>query len=174
MALMQRVRREIEANGWTYLNTGTDGPVGLGMMLSGRFGAGLSWLRAYLARVEESRAVAGTGYAQVFLAQVYVAIVCDGRRLPLKVLLTNPPSIPRAKTTGRAQAEPLLTQAPANPMFSPGGAYRARIEFALGRIALARRRTQLAREHLEHARDIAHKQNAAVMLARIEAILATV
>jgi hypothetical protein len=174
LALMRRARDEIAANDWTYLFVATDGPLGLGMMLSGRLGAGLSWLKAFVARVEAEQPVAGTDFARILLAQAYVAITCDNRRPSLAFLARNLFPLIRAKLTGLAEAERLLTLARRNPMYSHEGILECRIEFALGRIALARQRANLAREHLERARGIAANQNADILRAKIESVLAAI
>jgi hypothetical protein len=80
----------------------------------------------------------------------------------------------RAKLTGLAEAERLLGLVRRNPMFSPEGIIAGRTELALGRIALARKRADLAREHLQRARRIAVHQNAAILLATIESVLARI
>ncbi len=174
LALMRRVRHEIAANDWTYLFVATDGPLGLGMMLSGRLGAGLSWLKAFVKRVEAEQPVAGTDFARLLLAQAYVAITCDNRRLSLAFLVRNLFPLIRVRLTGLEEAERLLMLARRNPMYSPEGILECRIEFALGRIALARKRADLAREHLRRAQNIANNQNAGILRAKIESVLAAI
>jgi class 3 adenylate cyclase/DNA-binding winged helix-turn-helix (wHTH) protein len=174
LALMRHVRDEIAANDWTYLFVATDGPLGLGMMLSGRLGAGLAWLKAFVRRVEAEHPVAGTDFARLLLAQAYVAITCDNRRPSLAFLARNLFPLIRARLAGLVEAERLLRLARRNPMYSPEGIFECRIEFALGRIALARKRADLAREHLRRAQNIASNQNAGILRAKIESVLAAI
>jgi tetratricopeptide (TPR) repeat protein len=167
--LIRRVRHEADENHCLYLRTGCDGPLGVAMVLSGHFKQGLSWLEAF---VSEYGNVAGADLGRLMLAEIYVALLVE-RRPPLRVLVRNLPAFIKARIKASREAERLLKIALQSPQFSERGVFRARIEFNLGLLHKARNQSPLAREHFERARLAASEQKAVIILAKIDAALAS-
>jgi len=78
---------------------------------------------------------------------------------------------PRPVAARKAQA--LLETARRNSIFDPGGVHYARIAYDLGLVYKATGRKALAREQFDLARRAASAQQASVMLAKIDAALAS-
>jgi hypothetical protein len=177
-SIILRMRAEAEAHQWLYLFTATDGPIGVAMVLSGEVKAGLSWLHAFIRRGELiSKREPGTRntaeLAGLALAEVYISMLEGGRQMPLRMLLKNFLPLVVARIRASGEAERLLNSLIRSPFYDPNGMFRARIEFNLGRLQLVRKRTDLARAHLERARTAALAQKASNFVAKIDAALST-
>jgi hypothetical protein len=80
----------------------------------------------------------------------------------------------KSKRIAAARAEALLMHATKNPMFSELGVFHARIAFNLGLLHQAMKRPDVARGWFDKARAAATAQQAANLIAKIDAAVAAV
>jgi hypothetical protein len=171
--VIERVRREAEANHWLNMRTATDGPLGVAMVLNGEVGAGIRWLSNFVRNGQVEPGTRNTGeLAALALADIYISLREGGRRMPLAMLIRNLVPIIRAWIKAPAEAEHLLDDLARSPFYDPNSIFHARIAFHRGRLCALRKRPSLAREHFERARTLALGQNAEILCAKIDAALA--
>jgi tetratricopeptide (TPR) repeat protein len=174
IAMMQKHRRHALANGWNHAALLAEAPLGVSLLLSGHLRKGVRAPESLIDRCESEYQYPGyADWTRVFLAEFYVALLTGARKPPFRVVVRNLFSLAIAKWGAARKAEPLLRKAAQNPQFSERGVFRARIDFNLGLIQQALSRTDLARTHLDRAREIAISQDAPAIIEKVDAVIAS-
>ena len=171
--MMREHRRLGLANGWNYAALAAEAPLGVSLLLSGHLRKGVRALKSLIDRCESEYQYRGyADWTRVFLAEFYLALL-TGARKPLRVVMRNLFFLANAKWGAARKAEALLRKAAQNPQFSERGVFRARIDFNLGLLQQALSRTDLARAHLDRAREIAISQDAPAIIEKVDTVIAS-
>jgi len=173
-ATIKRHRDESLANGWHYTALGTEVPFGVGMVLSGEFKRGVRWLEGVIDRAEtQYRYQFYAEFARLHLAEVYLALLQSKKRPPLRFVLKNPFFLLRARRSAGRKAAALLDAVSRNRHISAEGIIQARVDFDIAQLYKAARMPDLTRKHLQQARIVASRQNAIALIAKIDAVMAS-
>jgi DNA-binding winged helix-turn-helix (wHTH) protein len=160
------------ANGWHYAALAAEAPLGVAMLLRGDLRKGVRTLEALIERVESVLGYRGyADWSRIFLAEFYIALLRGERKPSLRVILKNLPFLLLAKRRAAKRALDLLGRAMENPQFSEDGVFRARIDFNLGLLHKMMGRNDVAQTYLRHGRDVAHAQEAAALVMKIDAAM---
>jgi class 3 adenylate cyclase len=165
-------RHRAIANDFLYCKTGTDGPVGIAMVLQGDLSGGSRFIEWAIKRHDQAGNVIGRDFSRIFLAEIYIEFLAPKEKAPLSVIVKHLPFLIATALTGWKKAEKMLLQARENPMFSSVSHHRARIDANLGILYKIAKRGDEARRYLTQARVIAESLDAKALLAKIDSALA--
>ncbi len=171
-SLLTEYRQRALANEWVYALAGIDAPLGAAKVLQGDLSGGVRFIEAAIERNYKAENRNGADFARMILAEIYIEILGNKQRPPVRVILSNLPFLILTALNGWKKAVSLLKAARTNPMF--GGITHAgsRIEADLGILYLMKKRTDEARDCLHRARPIAEQLKAMALLAKIDSALA--
>jgi len=171
-SLLTEYRQRALANEWVYALAGIDAPLGAAKVLQGDLSGGVRFIEAAIERNYKAENSNGADFARMILAEIYIEILGNKQRPPVRVILSNLPFLILTALNGWKKAVSLLKAARTNPMF--GGITHAgsRIEADLGILYLMKKRTDEARDCLHRARPIAEQLKAMALLAKIDSALA--
>jgi hypothetical protein len=172
MDLLQEHRKRAIANDFMYCRVGTDGPLGIAMVLQGNFSGGVRFLEGAIYWHERTGNTIGRDLTRVFLAEVYTEFLAPKQKPPLLVVVRNLPFLVRTAFAGWKKAEKLLLAALQNPLFSETSHFRARINTDLGTLYKIAKRRDEAEKYLRRARAIAERLANKGLIAKIDAVLA--
>jgi class 3 adenylate cyclase len=173
LELLRVHRRRAIANEFFYCRTGTDGPMGVAMVLQGNFSGGVCFLERAIERHRKMNNAVGQDFSRMFLAEIYIEILTSKKRPPFFVVLRNLPFLITTAIAGRKKAMKILLQARNNTLFSSNGYQRARIDLDLGLLHKIGGRDDEAHKYLTQARVIAENLGAKGLLTKIDAALAS-
>ncbi len=172
LARTQELRLWASEHATRYADAGLDGAIGVGLVLSGRVGEGISLLeRAIAARDAEGfRTTAALN--RIALAEIYLEILTARQRPPMRIIVRNFRALVGAMIFGARRAEELLTKAAAHKQLHEQGTLQARIKMDLGLLFKHKKQPRRARDFLEKARLPAEIQGATFLLSKIDTALA--
>lgn len=146
--------------------------VGVGHVLSGRFGMGIGNIERAIADFDARGFTVGATMARMLLAQICLQMLASRVRPPLSVILMNIGTIFRVRLFGARRVEALLAEARRAAHLDDRGIVRARIDMYMGLLRIIQREPIRARQFLETARTLAERQGAARCIAEIDTALA--
>jgi len=170
--LLWAVRTRCIGDGWTYITSASDVPLGVTMVLQGNIAGGVRFIEAIIQTNIQLGFVVGRDMARMYLTEIYLELLAPTRRPPLSVILKNLPFLLVTAMTGWKTAMTMMQAARQNPMFSGSSHWRARVEANLGFLYLMKKRFGEARECLLRARPIAEQLNSTALLVKIDTALA--
>jgi hypothetical protein len=174
LAQLLSLKKWALANGWLYSANGVDFAAGPALAATGRIGEGIRMLKAGITASEAAGCRAIATFNRVALAELYLRMLIPPQERPsLKFVLSNLGAILWVLIRGNQEAQRLLGEAIANDQIHELSTSRGWIEIDLARLCLLRKRTDLARQHLEKARLAAAAQESSLMLGEIESIEAS-
>jgi hypothetical protein len=159
-------------NGWLYSARGSDITIASAMALSGDIRAAIALLKSGIATADANGGWEFAFWNRLILAELYLGASNAKQRPPTAVILRNLRTILGLAVFGTRRAEDLLTKLNENDRFDEHGAMRAWIEFDLGVLASARKRSADARYHFAKARLAAETQGATRFVKEIDAAIA--
>jgi hypothetical protein len=129
VALLIDHRRRAIANEFMFCRMGTDGPLGLAMVLQGDLSGGVRFLESAIRHREQTGSP--SKLVRLMLAQIYIEMLAAKSKPPIPVLLRNLPFLIGVKFTGwnKALQNLLETQ---KSLLGDGGFYGASAEANLG------------------------------------------
>jgi tetratricopeptide (TPR) repeat protein len=159
-------------HGWTLFTMGPATMLGVAYALKGRIADGLRQIeRAVQKRTDEGTKVSAD-WARLFLCEMYLAILTGEGGASAGVFLRNFRSILWVLFFGEKKLVAMLDEVRSNPQFDEKGHYIARCDMILGLLYKARKKKQLAVQHLSKARVIVETAGQSPMLSRIDTALA--
>ncbi len=159
-------------HGWTLFTMGPATMLGVAYALRGRIADGLRQIeRAVQKRTDEGTKVSAD-WARLFLCEMYLAILTGEGGASAGVFLRNFRSILWVMFFGEKKLVAMLDEVRSNPQFDDKGHYIARCDMILGLLYKARKKKQLAVQHLSKARVIVETAGQSPMLSRIDTALA--
>jgi class 3 adenylate cyclase/tetratricopeptide (TPR) repeat protein len=162
------------ANEWNYSALAVEAPLELSRILRGEIKKGVMGLESIIQALETKYSYqAYADLTRLLLAEFYIELLCGTKKVSLSVFMKNPLFIIKAKRGASRRAETLLRAALRNPQISERGVVRARIYFNLGMIHKAMGRLDLASAHFDEAHKVASAQEAAALIAKIDAAKAS-
>jgi hypothetical protein len=169
VALLTDHRRRAIANDFMFCRMGTDGPLGLAMVLQGDFSGGVRFLESAIRHREQTGSP--SKLVRPMLAQIYIEMLAAKSKPPISVLLRNLPFLINVKLTGwnKALQNLLETQ---KSLLGDGGFYGASAEANLGILYKLGKREKEAQRHLAEARIRAERLGAKALVTKIDAALA--
>jgi tetratricopeptide (TPR) repeat protein len=170
--LLWAVRTRCIGDGWTYITSASDVPLGVTMVLQGDIAGGIRFIEAIIERNIQLGFVVGRDMARMYLVEIYLELLAPTQRPPLRVVLRNLRFLAVTAMTGWKTAMTMMQAARQNPMFSGNSHWRARVEANLGFLYLMKKRYGEARGCLLRAWLIADQLNSIALLAKIDAALA--
>ena len=162
-----------DAKGWDPVHNGTCGDAGRGLRPQ-RPHSGRGYARSRMRiqnRTDEGTKVSAD-WARLFLCEMYLAILTGEGGGSIGVLLRNLRSIVGVLLFGEKKLIAMIEQIRQNPQFDARGHYIARCDMIMGLLYKARKKKQLAVEHLTKARVIVETAGQSPMLMRIDGALA--
>ena len=149
-----------------------DAPRGVALIEIGRISDGIRVVQRAIAARDAVGDRTLAGFARILLAEIYIRVLSGGRRLPLRVILRNLPTLVAARLRGARRANALIERAAENAQWDADGATSARIDFNRGELWRLRRRPAKARECFERACRAAEAQGLDKLRRRSEEELA--
>jgi class 3 adenylate cyclase/tetratricopeptide (TPR) repeat protein len=159
-------------NGWLYSARGGDMSMASALALSGDLRAGIALLESGIAAADSNGSWVFASWNRLILAELYLAAATAKDRPPVAFMLRNLRTILGLALFGTRRAGVLLTKLSENNQFDELGAMRAWIEFDLGVLANARKKSADARNHFARARLAAEAQGAMLFANEIDAAIA--
>jgi len=163
---------DCEEKGWTLFTMGPATMLGVAYALKGRVAEGLHQIEDAVRRRTEEGTQVSADWARLFLCEMYLAILTGEGGGSLGVLIRNFRSILWIMLFGQKRLIAMIEQVRSNPQFDPRGHYVARCDMILGLLYKARKKRDLAVEHLTKARIIVETAGRSPMLTRIDGALA--
>ena len=109
--LLRDHRKRAIANEFLYCRTGTDGALGLAMVLQGDFARGARFLRSAIRHHDQTGATVGRDFTRITLAEIYSELLASKQRPPWLVIAKNFPILVSLASTGWQKAVKLLLEA---------------------------------------------------------------
>ena len=169
--LLAEHRQRAAANEFMYSRVGTDGPVGLAMVLQGDFSGGVRFLENAIKYHDQTGSPSVGNLTRLMLAQIYIELLAPKAKPPLSLLLKHLPFLIGVKLTGWKKAVQLLLET-RKRLYGDGGFYRASVDTNLGILYKIAKREEEARKYFIEARATAERLGAKVLLAKIDHALA--
>lgn len=166
------LRKQMVANGHSYVVAGLDPALGIAKILQGDFSGGIRLLNELVKRYQEVDNPLGAATTRIHQAEIYIGLLTAKQMPPLRIMMRNLPFLVITAMTGRKKAIRLLAQAKECPTFTDASYFSARIDADLGILLKIGKQYDAAREHLERARPIATQLKAEALLAKIDTALA--
>ncbi|MDX8350568.1 AAA family ATPase [Cognatiyoonia sp. IB215446] len=161
-----------EAKGWTLFTMGPATMLGVAFALKGEITAGLQQIEAAISKRSEEGTQVAADWARLFLCELYLAILTGEGDGSLSVLFRNLRAIIQVRLFGEKRLIRMIEQIRQNPQFDDTGHYIARCDMILGLLYKAKKKPDLARDHLTKAQVIVETSGASPMLTRINDALA--
>lgn len=169
--LLEEDRRRSVADGYLYSLTGSDAMMGVCEVLRGNMAAGIRCIEEAILRRETEGYRDGADWHRSALGEVYLQITAGTETLPVLTLLKNLPILLKVRVTASKRMLAIAKCVLANPHLHPEGHHIGRLHMILGLFHKAKRKRQLAIEHLTEARRILSKFGQAPVLSRVDAAL---
>ena len=160
-----------ERNGWKLLQSGPDDLWGVALILNGKLGEGLRYMKGAIRRREAEGYRGSADWTRMFLGEIYVQLLSGAGKPSLGALMRNFGTLLNVRLTARRQVLTLIAKARSSPQFDPNGIFVARCEMILGLLSKATKRRSSAITHLSEARRITAQFGASPILTRIEGAL---
>ena len=171
--LLEAYRRRCVADGRLEQLNRTDAAFGACKILQGNLKDGLRLLEEAILRREKEGFRAMADLARLTLAGTYLQMIAGNERPPpLPILLRNLPTILRVMMTAPSRIPDLLKRVMANSHFDPAGHHIGRAQMILGLFYKAKKKRDLALQHLTEAKHILSQFGKTPILARVETALA--
>nr|WP_321250768.1 AAA family ATPase [uncultured Ruegeria sp.] len=158
--------------GWTLFTMGPATMLGVAYALNGQVAAGLQQVENAIRKRTDEGTQVSADWARLFLCELYLAILTGEGESSLGVFLKNFRSVVWVMIFGEKKLIQMIAEIRKNPQFDDKGHYIARCDMIMGLLYKARKKRQLAFEHLTKARVIVETAGQTPMLARIDAALA--
>jgi hypothetical protein len=162
-------RRRAIANDFMFCRVGTDGPLGLAMVLQGDFSGGIRFLESSIKHCEQTgspRKVVG-----LMLAQIHIELLAPKSRPPLPVLLRHLPFLVGVRLMGWNKAVQTLVETQKS-LLGDGGFYGASVNANLGILYKIAKREEEAQRYFALARSAAKRLGAKALLTKIDGAVA--
>jgi class 3 adenylate cyclase/tetratricopeptide (TPR) repeat protein len=172
LQMMRAARDWALNNGWLYSARGGDMSMASALALSGDLRAGIALLESGVAAADSNGGWIFASWNRLILAELYLAAATAKDRPSIAFMLRNVWTILGLTLFGTRRAGVLLTKLSENNQFDELGAMRAWIEFDLGVLANARKKSADARNHFARARLAAETQGAVRFADEIDAAIA--
>lgn len=172
---MEVVQTHIEScdrMGWSLFTIGPSTMLGVAHALKGQIADGLRQIETAIQNRTDEGTKASADWARLFLCEMYLAILTGEGDSSLSVLMRNLWSILRVALFGEKKLIAMIEEVRRNPQFDERGHYIARCDMILGLLYKARKKKDLAVEHLTKARVIVETAGQSPMLKRIDGALA--
>jgi class 3 adenylate cyclase len=150
----------------------TEGLWGVALAMRGNLGAGISWIEASIARIEEAGMRAVSYQSRQTLCEIYLQIISGTGKPSLQFLLRNFGTLFRVAISVESRVTKLVGQVRQSAQLDPDGMAVGRCEMIVGLLYKAKKKRALALPHLIEAKRIVSQFGPTPMLARIEAALA--
>lgn len=164
-------RRRAIANDFMYCRVGTDGPLGLAMVLQGDFSGGVRFLESAIKYHDTTGSPNSGRLTRLMLAQIYIELLAPKSKPPLPVLLKHLPFLIVTKFRGWNRAVQILLDAQKS-FLGDGGFYWASVDTHLGILYKMARRETEAQKYFVQARATAARIGATALVAKIDAAAA--
>jgi hypothetical protein len=162
------------ANGWHLHLAGADGIRSIALVINGKIGEGIRWMKQAILRREREGYRAAADWYRMFLSEIYLEIVSGKEKPAAKVVARNLFTIVATIVRAEKPIQSLVEKVRQNPQFDLQGHHIGRCEMILGLLYKAKKKRALAIQHLTEAKRIASQFGPTPMLAKIEAALAEV
>ena len=157
-----------------YLNAvaAIDGFTAIGEILKGNIAYGIKLLKgATLQREEEGYPDLADWY-RIYLAEVYLQIIGGSEKPSFQILVKNLPIIIKVTMTASSRIRALMKHVLENRHLHPAGYHVGRAQMILGLLYKAKKKRELAHQHLAEAHRIISRFGQTPILARVDAALA--
>ncbi|BAT59385.1 adenylate cyclase 2 [Variibacter gotjawalensis] len=171
LALLKCRRDLDDAAGRRYAFVANDAVWGAGLVLSGKFRAGIRFIENRIEMREAEGYRSAADWYRVTLCYILLEVLQGGRRPQASVLIRNLPYLIWLKITGLKRIDRLIARARQNPLFHPEGLHQAKVHFIIGSRWRLAGRTELARKSLQEAKRIAKVFGDTPLAAKIDASL---
>lgn len=160
-----------EKKGWSLFTFGPATMLGVAYALQGRVGDGLRQIETAIQNRSDEGTEVAADWARLFLCELYLAILTGEGGFSPGVLFRNFRAILSVVLFGEKRLIATVDQIRNNPQFDEQGHYIARCDMIMGLLYKAKKKKQLAREHLSKAQVIVETAGRSPMLTRINEAL---
>jgi class 3 adenylate cyclase/tetratricopeptide (TPR) repeat protein len=174
LKLLEQFNRRCVADGDLYGMVGNEGIIPVGKVFQGNIGEGIRLLEQAISRREKEGYRATADWYRMFLSEVYLQIIAGKEKPPLPILLRNLPVLVKVMFTASSRIPALMASVLENPQFGPEGHHAGHAEMILGLLYKAKKKRDLAVQHLNKAKRILSQFGQTPMLSRLDAALAEV
>ncbi len=169
--ILQDVRRELVAGDVLYVLPSLDIPLGAAMVLGGKMAAGVRWIEEAMRRSSEWAAEPFQAWGHLTLGEIYLQMILAERKPPLGLLLKNLGFLLRTRPFAARLSRRHLEETVRIARKFDMPAFLARGLLDLGLLSKREKRLGEARAHLEEARQIAEREELAILGEKIRQAL---
>jgi class 3 adenylate cyclase/tetratricopeptide (TPR) repeat protein len=172
LKLLEASNRRCVADGDLYSLVGSEGIIGVGKVLQGNITQGIRLLEEGISRREKEGYRTTADWYRLFLSEVYLQIIAGKEKPPLLIFLRNLPILMKVMFTASSRIPALMASVFENPHFGPEGHHAGHAEMILGLLYKAKKKRDLAVQHLTKAKRILSQFGQTPLLARLDTALA--
>jgi class 3 adenylate cyclase/tetratricopeptide (TPR) repeat protein len=172
LKLLEANNRRCVADGDLYSLVGSEGIIGVGKVLQGNITQGIRLLEEGISRREKEGYRTTADWYRLFLSEVYLQIIAGKEKPPLLIFLRNLPILMKVMFTASSRIPALMASVFENPQFGPQEHHAGHAEMILGLLYKAKKKRDLAVQHLVKAKRILSQLGQTPMLARVDTALA--
>jgi tetratricopeptide (TPR) repeat protein len=172
--LLEAFNKRCVADGDLYAFVGNEGIIPVGKVFQGNISEGIRLLEEAISRREKEGYRTTADWYRMFLSEVYLQIIAGKEKPPPMVLLRNLPILLKVMFTASSRIPAMMASVFENPQFGPEGHHAGHAEMILGLLYKAKKKRELAVQHLIKAKEILSRFGQTPMLARLDTALAEV
>jgi tetratricopeptide (TPR) repeat protein len=172
LKLLEAFTRRCVVDGDLYGLVGNEGIIPVGKVFQGNIREGVRLLEEAISRREKEGYRTTADWYRMFLSEVYLQIIAGKEKPPLLILLRNLPILVKVMFTASSRIPVMMQSVFENPRFGPEGHHAGHAEMILGLLYKAKKKPDLAVEHLIKAKRILSQFGQTPMFARLDTALA--
>ena len=168
---LSNIRTLLTDLNWRYELLLTEPAFGVMAVLRGNLAKGVRIVERSIVAAQLKGWRSAEEWAKLFLCEIYLEVMVPKEKPSITFLLKNIFMLVKIVLVGRSAIEALISQIQGNPQFDPNGHHIGRTEMILGMLYKARKKHEIAAEHLTKAKRIFSQFGQTPLLARVETAL---